>query len=124
MTEDATKVAPHVYKVVFENERARVLEVRMKPGESTTRHSHPDYVVYVLSGGKVEIHARLPGKAAKRSFQPALACGGRRRSTPPRTSGRPKFTRSSSSRNRGCRRILAPRLHCNPACAMARVSTL
>jgi hypothetical protein len=40
MTEDATKVAPHVYKVVFENERARVLEVRMKLGESTTRHSH------------------------------------------------------------------------------------
>jgi len=53
MAEDAAKVAPHVYKVVFENERARVLEVRMKPGESTTRHSHPDYVVYVLSGGKV-----------------------------------------------------------------------
>ena len=53
MAEDAAKVASHVYKVVFENERARVLEVRMKPGESTTIHSHPDYVVYLLSGGKV-----------------------------------------------------------------------
>ena len=53
MTEDAARVAPHVYKVVFENERARVLEVRMKPGESTSIHSHPDYVVYLLSGGKV-----------------------------------------------------------------------
>ena len=53
MAEDAAKVASHVYKVVFENERARVLDVRMKPGESTTIHSHPDYVVYVLSGGKV-----------------------------------------------------------------------
>ena len=53
MTEDAAKVAPHVYKVVFENERARVLEVRMKPGESTSIHSHPDYVVYLLSGGKM-----------------------------------------------------------------------
>ena len=53
MAEDAAKVAPHVYKVVFENERARVLEVRMKPGESTSIHSHPDYVVYLLSGGKV-----------------------------------------------------------------------
>jgi len=39
--------------VVFENERARVLDVRMKPGESTSIHSHPDYVVYLLSGGKV-----------------------------------------------------------------------
>jgi quercetin dioxygenase-like cupin family protein len=53
MAEDAAKVAPHVYKVVFENERARVLEVRMKAGESTAIHSHPDYVVYLLSGGKV-----------------------------------------------------------------------
>ena len=53
MAEDAATVAPHVYKVVFENERARVLEVRMKPGESTSIHSHPDYVVYLLSGGKV-----------------------------------------------------------------------
>jgi quercetin dioxygenase-like cupin family protein len=54
MAEDAAKVASHVYKVVFENERARVLDVRMKPGESTTMHSHPDYVVYLLSGGKVK----------------------------------------------------------------------
>ena len=53
MAEDAAKVAPHVYRVVFENERARVLDVRMKPGESTSIHSHPDYVVYLLSGGKV-----------------------------------------------------------------------
>ena len=53
MAEDAAKVAPHVYKVVFENERARVLEVRMKAGESTAIHSHPDYVVHLLSGGKV-----------------------------------------------------------------------
>ena len=53
MAEDAAKVAPHVYKVVFENERARVLEVRMKPGESTAMHTHPDYVVYLLSDGKV-----------------------------------------------------------------------
>lgn len=55
MAEDAAKVAPHVYGVVFENERARVLEVRMKPGESTTMHSHPDYIVYVLGDGKVRL---------------------------------------------------------------------
>ena len=55
MAEDAAKVAPHVYKVVFENERARVLEVRMKAGESTAMHSHSDYVVYVLGDGKVRL---------------------------------------------------------------------
>jgi len=52
MAEDATKVAPHVYKVLFENERARVLEVSMQPGERSEMHSHPDYFVYFLSDGK------------------------------------------------------------------------
>ena len=31
MAEDAAKVAPHVYKVVFENERARVLDPDGRP---------------------------------------------------------------------------------------------
>ena len=53
MADDAAKVAPHVYKVVFENERARVLEVTMEPGSRADLHSHPDYFVYFLSGGKV-----------------------------------------------------------------------
>ena len=55
MAEDAATVAPHVYKVLFENERARVLEVSLKPGVSTSMHSHPDYVVYVLSDGRVRL---------------------------------------------------------------------
>jgi len=54
MADDAAKVAPHVYKVVFENERARVLEVTMEPGSRAELHSHPDYFVYFLSGGKVK----------------------------------------------------------------------
>ena len=54
MAEDATKVAPHVYKVLFENERARVLEVSMEPGDSSEMHSHPDYLVYMLADGKVK----------------------------------------------------------------------
>ncbi len=52
MAEDAAKVAPHVYKVVFENERVRVLEVSMEPGERADMHSHPDCFVYFLYGGK------------------------------------------------------------------------
>jgi beta-alanine degradation protein BauB len=54
MAEDAAKVAPHVYKVLFENERARVLEVTMNPGASSEMHSHPDYYVYFLSDGKAK----------------------------------------------------------------------
>lgn len=52
MADDAAKVAPHVYKVVFENERARVLEVTMEPGDRSEMHTHPDYFVYFLSDGK------------------------------------------------------------------------
>jgi quercetin dioxygenase-like cupin family protein len=54
MAEDAAKVAPHVYKVLFENERVRMLEVNMQPGDRSEMHSHPDYLVYMLGDGKVE----------------------------------------------------------------------
>ena len=57
MAEDAVHVAPHVYKVRFENERVRVLEVRLKAGESSAMHSHPAYVIYGLSDGKVKFNS-------------------------------------------------------------------
>src|SRR5712692_7937623 len=46
---DAVKVAPDVYTVLFENERVRVLDVRMAPGQSSPKHAHPDGVRYVLA---------------------------------------------------------------------------
>jgi quercetin dioxygenase-like cupin family protein len=52
MAEYAATVAPHAYKVLFENERVRLLEVSMEPGSSTEMHSHPDNLVYILSDGK------------------------------------------------------------------------
>jgi beta-alanine degradation protein BauB len=50
--QDAVTVAPHVYTVLFENERMRLLEVRMKPGETSAMHSHPAYAIYPLSDAK------------------------------------------------------------------------
>jgi len=52
MADDAATVAPHAYKVLFENEQVRLLEVSMEPGSSTEMHSHPDNLVYILSDGK------------------------------------------------------------------------
>lgn len=52
MADDAAQVAPHIYKVVFENDRVRVLEVTMQPGDSSEMHSHPDYFAYLLTDGK------------------------------------------------------------------------
>ncbi len=37
------------YKVVFENDRVRVLEYTDSPGDVTTPHRHPDSVMYTLS---------------------------------------------------------------------------
>jgi len=43
-TDDSTSVAPHVYRVLFENENVRVLESRTTPGTATAMHSHPGLV--------------------------------------------------------------------------------
>ena len=37
------------YKVVFEDDRVRVLEYRDEPGQSTTPHEHPDSIMHTLS---------------------------------------------------------------------------
>lgn len=46
---DPTVTNPDHYRVVFENERVRVLEYRDEPGDRTTVHSHPDSVMVTLS---------------------------------------------------------------------------
>jgi hypothetical protein len=49
MSDDPTETNPELYKIVFENERVRVLEYRDEPGARTTPHSHPDSVMVTLS---------------------------------------------------------------------------
>ena len=45
---DPTHTDPDKYKVLFENERVRVLEYRDEPGDQTSPHEHPDSVMYTL----------------------------------------------------------------------------
>jgi quercetin dioxygenase-like cupin family protein len=49
MSLDPVETNPEHYRVVFENERARVLEYTDQPGDRTTPHEHPDSVMYTLS---------------------------------------------------------------------------
>jgi beta-alanine degradation protein BauB len=49
MSDDPTITNPEIYKVIFENERVRVLEYRDRPGDKTQPHSHPDSLMYTLS---------------------------------------------------------------------------
>jgi hypothetical protein len=53
MAADPVQVASNVYATLFENDRVRLLEARIAPGDSSAMHGHPDYVVYNLAGGKV-----------------------------------------------------------------------
>ena len=46
-----------LYRVVFENERVRVLEYRDQPGDVTTPHAHPDSVMVTLSSFRRRLHA-------------------------------------------------------------------
>jgi beta-alanine degradation protein BauB len=49
VSRDPTGTDPDKYKVVFGNERVRVLEYKDKPGDRTSPHRHPDSVMYTLS---------------------------------------------------------------------------
>lgn len=56
MEQDPTVTNPDKYKVIFENERVRVLEYHDKPGEMTTPHNHPDSVMFTLSDFERKLH--------------------------------------------------------------------
>jgi hypothetical protein len=53
--QDPVKTDGDKYKMVLENDRVRVLEYKDMPGDKTTRHHHPDFVLYALS----DFHRKL-----------------------------------------------------------------
>jgi quercetin dioxygenase-like cupin family protein len=58
---DPAVVAKDVYKLLLENPRVRVFDVRFEPGQRAEMHSHPDHVVYVLD----DANLRLTGPDGK-----------------------------------------------------------
>jgi quercetin dioxygenase-like cupin family protein len=62
---DAATVAPGLYKVIADTAGIRMLEVNYKPGDSSAMHFHPDYVLYVISGGKGEFTSKDGSKQVK-----------------------------------------------------------
>lgn len=49
MSLDPTRSNPDLFKVIFENDRVRVLDYKDNPGEGTKPHMHPDRLVYTLT---------------------------------------------------------------------------
>ena len=69
MSVDPVVTNPDHYRVVFENERVRVLMYTDEPGDETTPHAHPDSVMYTLSS----FRRRLVSGDAQRDVE--LAAG-------------------------------------------------
>ncbi len=44
---------PTGHKILFENERVRILDVQINPGETSEMHNHPASVVYALNSANV-----------------------------------------------------------------------
>ncbi|HEX9356414.1 MAG TPA: hypothetical protein VF933_21680 [Streptosporangiaceae bacterium] len=57
MSGDPTVTDPGLYRVVFENDRVRVLEYRDGPGDRTSPHQHPDSVMVTLTSFRRRISA-------------------------------------------------------------------
>ena len=51
IAQDLAVTAGENAKVVLENDKVRVIELQMAPGQSTGMHSHKDNLVVFLSGG-------------------------------------------------------------------------
>jgi quercetin dioxygenase-like cupin family protein len=53
---DVLKSAANAYKLLMENEKVRVLDIHLKPGEKAPMHNHPnDHVVYVMNHAKFKL---------------------------------------------------------------------
>ena len=55
MAGDAVSVAPHLYKVLLENARVRILETRYGAGVKSEMHSHPDLTAVAITPSKAKL---------------------------------------------------------------------
>lgn len=69
---DPVQTNPEFYRVLFENDRVRVLEYADQPGDRTQPHTHPDSVMVTLGSfkrrlwqGEREVEIELPAFQAR-----------------------------------------------------------
>ena len=66
--QDPARTDSDKYTVILENEKVRVLEYKDKPGDKTTMHEHPAFVLYALSPFKRKLTI-ADGKVMIREFK-------------------------------------------------------
>ena len=52
----AHEAAPEVYSVMLEDERVRMIEMKLPAGATDGAHGHPSEAVYFLTGGKLKLY--------------------------------------------------------------------
>ena len=68
MAKHVTKAAPGLTRVLFENDRVRVMELNVKKGSKADMHTHPTYFAYAIS--PFEYKATSPeGKSQTRKLK-------------------------------------------------------
>ena len=60
---------PKNHRLLFENERVRVLEILVPPGEATGMHGHPPCVVYNITAARARV-AFADGSAREIGIEP------------------------------------------------------
>ena len=53
---DPVKASPKNYKLLFEDDVHRVLEMSLKAGEKDNEHSHTAEIAYFITGSSLKIH--------------------------------------------------------------------
>lgn len=56
VTQDAAQLAPQMYKVILDNDKVRVTDYHIQPGDKEPMHSHPTgVVVYYFTDAKMRV---------------------------------------------------------------------
>ena len=55
LAQDPLEVGPDIYKLLFENDRVRAMQVTFKPGDKIAMHSHPDHTTCIVTGGTLRL---------------------------------------------------------------------
>ena len=71
--QDSMVVAPQFHKVLIDNDKVRVLEVTLKPGDKIPMHSHPGGYVSIPLGPAKARFTTADGKSVDSEMKPGEA---------------------------------------------------
>jgi quercetin dioxygenase-like cupin family protein len=61
-SKSVTVISPSIYKQLADTLNIRMISGVYKPGDSSIMHAHPDFAMYIMEGGTVELTAENGAK--------------------------------------------------------------